>query len=583
MFLLPRFSFLFRCALFTTLLPLLPAGMAEASPRYHGPLLQWYHDPARTITFSWVEEQVSASENSRDWKRGAAGFGYGDEDDETLLSGMQGRFQRLYLARDFTLEVVPRGTPLKLIVDYDDAFVAWLNGVEIARSDNLEGAHREGVVSRRKEAGDPQVFVIEKAETLLRAGENLLTIEGHNYKDSSSDFTLHPALTLGENPIIPLGAEWVFLAGTDPDPDWYLHLPEVEEQRIGASSWSLRIQPRGGGDPLSLPLIRELPFGETDHHLFRSRVENLTPDTAYDYTLSAGGEIVREGWFRTAPAEAPSEDLTFVVGGDMDTEPAIPVSEMAAKLDPLFALVGGDLAYGNGKETERWFDWLDIWAEHMVGPQGRDIPIIAAIGNHEMKAGWMSKSRAPFFFSLFDLPEGESNFTVDFGDYLSFVALDSNHSQRVGSQTDWLESALEARESVPHLFAIYHRPAWGTGVKKNELEIQRKWCPLFERFQVDCVFENDHHTYKRTHKITSGIPDPEKGILYIGDGAWGRHIRPIEPSHLDRVGARTYLAHWASRHHAVEVTISPEGAKSYRAISPEGGVFDTFVDPDSPQ
>ena len=109
----------------------------EASPRFHGPLLQWHRDPTRSITFSWVEEQASATENPRDWKRGSAGFGYGDEDDETLLAGMEGQFRRLYLARAFTLEVVPQGTPLKLIVDYDDAFVARLNGVEIARSDNL--------------------------------------------------------------------------------------------------------------------------------------------------------------------------------------------------------------------------------------------------------------------------------------------------------------------------------------------------------------------------------------------------------------------------------------------------------------
>lgn len=550
----------------------------EAAPRFHGPLLQWHRDPCRSVTFSWVEEQASATENPLDWKRGTAGFGYGDDDDETLLSEMKGTFRRLYLARSFTLEVIPRGTPLKLIVDYDDAFVARLNGVEIARSENLEGDHVKGVVKKRHEAGDPEVFVIEDAETLLKPGENLLALEGHNHSESSSDFTLHPALTLGDQPIIPLGAQWVFLAGGDPDPDWYRALPEVMNQRIGASSWSLQVRPRSVGQPLPAPPIRELPFGETDHHLFLSRLDELEPGAEYTYTLTAGDETVREGWFRTAPANQAAEDLSFVVGGDMDTEPGIPVSEMAGDLDPLFALIGGDLAYGNGKDAARWFDWLDIWAEHMVSPDGRDIPIIAGIGNHEVKGAWVSKARAPFYFSLFDLPNGESNFTVDFGDYLSIVALDSNHAQRVGAQVDWLESALEERAEVPNLFVIYHRPAWGTGVKKNELEIQRKWCPLFEQFQVDCVFENDHHTYKRTHKITSGIPDPEKGVLYLGDGAWGRNLRPIEASHLDRVGAHAYLAHWASRHHLIRVIVSPDGSKRYEAISPEGGLFDDFED-----
>lgn len=100
---------------------------------------------------------------------------------------------------------------------------------------------------------------------------------------------------------------------------------------------------------------------------------------------------------------------------------------------------------------------------------------------------------------------------MDFGDYMSLAVLDSNHTQPVEDQTDWLKKQLNSRKQRPHLFAVYHRPAWGTGVKGNIEEIQREWCQLFEKFGVDCVFEDDHHTYKRTHKIE---PVPESGDFW---------------------------------------------------------------------
>ena len=39
---------------------------------------------------------------------------------------------------------------------------------------------------------------------------------------------------------------------------------------------------------------------------------------------------------------------------------------------------------------------------------------------------------------------------------------------------------------------------------------------------VDAVFENDHHTYKRTFPIRAGKVDHENGILYLGDGTFSK-------------------------------------------------------------
>jgi len=57
--------------------------------------------------------------------------------------------------------------------------------------------------------------------------------------------------------------------------------------------------------------------------------------------------------------------------------------------------------------------------------------------------------------------------TLDFGDYLSLVLLDSGHVAPIGGeQADWLDSALGERAERPHVFAVNHVPGgWTSGAR----------------------------------------------------------------------------------------------------------------------
>ncbi|MDF1658811.1 MAG: hypothetical protein P1U58_14445 [Verrucomicrobiales bacterium] len=496
---------------------------------------------------------------------------------------MKDHHSRLFIAREFEVGRISGDRPLHLVIDYDDAFVAYINGVEVARSANLDREYLDADVEGGHEAGEAEVFVIPDPRGILKPGTNLISIEGHNVRDSSSDFSLNPSLLLGTTVLVPEGAIWRYLAGADAGSRWFLRLPDLsplpELPRAEESEWTIGVRLRGTSQPFIASDIKSGAFGETDDKVFHAVVDSLQPGMGYEYSLAVNDRVLKTGWFRTAP-RIQHGPIEFVVGGDMGTTTGIPVCKVAGELNPMFALVGGDLAYGNGREAYKWFDWIDNWTEFVVGDRGREIPMIMGIGNHEMKGLRIREKDAPFYFSLFDLPTGESNFTVDFSDYMSIVLLDSNHAKRVESQTLWLGLQLNARKDRRHLFSIYHRPAWGTGIKRNLKDIQRHWTPLFEQFGVDCVFENDHHTYKRSHKITNGVRDDENGILHIGDGAWGAKLRPITPQMLKRVGADKYLAEWASVHHLVKVTARRDGTKIYEAVNAKGEIFDRFVDED---
>ena len=79
--------------------------------------------------------------------------------------------------------------------------------------------------------------------------------------------------------------------------------------------------------------------------------------------------------------------------------------------------------------------------------------------------------KKPLVFNSFPFPrENSATYAIDLFEDLSVVVLNSNHTQSVESQTEFLESALKKRQNNKHLFALYHFPAYG--IVKGGLSIQ---------------------------------------------------------------------------------------------------------------
>ncbi|MDG1720820.1 MAG: hypothetical protein P8I31_06165 [Bacteroidia bacterium] len=73
---------------------------------------------------------ANTSFNTSSWLKGSGGIGYEDEDDNTIIP----QTRSLYIRTNFTLVDASVIKYIVLNADYDDAFVAYLNGTEIARS-----------------------------------------------------------------------------------------------------------------------------------------------------------------------------------------------------------------------------------------------------------------------------------------------------------------------------------------------------------------------------------------------------------------------------------------------------------------
>lgn len=356
------------------------------------------------------------------------------------------------------------------------------------------------------------------------------------------------------------------------------------------SSRGLDYRRRGGTSWSSAP-VSQHTFPHSDRLIYRSELTGLEPGSPYEFRLGEDGHVFS---FRTMP-ETISQPIRFAVGGDVRhrQEWMDRTNRVAASHDPDFVVFGGDLAYADGdpRRVYRWYEWFESTMNTLVTPSGRQIPVVAGIGNHEIwfdtRAGTgpeaadfiqhydLENGRPTFFFDLFPFPGAPGYSVLDFGEYMSLIVLDTDHASPIlGAQTSWLENVLKQREGRPHLFPVYHQPAYPSVRPMSETSstrIRNHWSPLFERYGVRVAFESHDHAYKRTHPIRAGRIDPA-GVIYLGDGAWGVETREIGSRQEEYAW---YIDRAVSVRHFILVTL--QGAhQHFSTIDEEGNVLDEY-------
>jgi hypothetical protein len=361
------------------------------------------------------------------------------------------------------------------------------------------GASLAGLASGRIFGADPSASVVTKAVQESPFQPNTLF------------------LTWQRDPTTTMTVQWVGAAGESADTS--IHYAPTQ---AGAAPAAWQAQP-----------TTAKPYPRSDFQVFRAELTGLRPGTDYQFGIGKQSAVYR---FRTMPAKA-TDTIHFISGGDCGIDAhAVANNIQAARQDPMFALIGGDLGYDNGKSVDVSLAFLRNYNKHMVGRDGRLIPMLACIGNHEVEGGYNKpRASAPFFYALFDGLFTDTSFaTLDFGDYLSLVLLDTGHTSAIGGQqADWLEKTLRARADHPNVFAVNHVPAYpsyrkmqGASGREGTGEGNRKhWVPLFEKYRVPVVLEHHDHTFKRSKPLLDGRAHAD-GVLYLGDGSWGKIRTP---------------------------------------------------------
>ncbi|MBI1389206.1 MAG: hypothetical protein GC154_12235 [bacterium] len=171
---------------------------------------------------------TAADYDDSGWETGPGGFGYGDDDDRTVLDDMRNSYSTVFIRKEFSVENADALATLKLHINYDDGFAAYINGIEAARSDINGTPDYRTQATRNREADGYQDYDVNPS--LLHDGRNVIAIIGANVDLSSSDLSLAPNLiaTFNNSSILEL------LGDTDASRTRWVH---VNGQTVDYTPW----------------------------------------------------------------------------------------------------------------------------------------------------------------------------------------------------------------------------------------------------------------------------------------------------------------------------------------------------------
>ena len=142
-----------------------------------------------------------------EWMEGAAPLGYGDDGEVTELDPGEEGAKRLtfYFRRRFDYSPVELGISLPTLglrLRRDDGAVIYLNGQEILRSNMPDGEIGEQTlaVSAAANKDEKQFLEFTLDSANLIEGENVLAVEVHQVKTTSSDVSFDLELVVAEHP-----------------------------------------------------------------------------------------------------------------------------------------------------------------------------------------------------------------------------------------------------------------------------------------------------------------------------------------------------------------------------------------------
>ena len=154
-------------------------------------------------TLAWATPSFDA----KFWFEGEAPFGFDFDNPEsdhqiaTSTGRMHGSHVTTYFRREFTIASLESLENLLLSIRYDDGYIAYLNGIEIARSETMEEAgriaHHRFTTPQKHLAIEPVEFVdVSRVVGRLRPAPaiNVLAIEVHNSDVRDTNFYFEAGL-----------------------------------------------------------------------------------------------------------------------------------------------------------------------------------------------------------------------------------------------------------------------------------------------------------------------------------------------------------------------------------------------------
>jgi 3',5'-cyclic AMP phosphodiesterase CpdA len=499
-----------------------------------------------------AEEWLQPGYEDASWEFGRSGFStFGSYNGEaTIIQDYGSTYKTLYFRREFFARDPANIADLVMRVDYDDGFVAYLNGHEVARR-GVSGVPGEKVpvdaTAPYRPRGNGEVVLLPAAAQFLRPGTNLMAVQilGTTGFDTSMTFVPELIANITRGPYVQNTTSnstlivWTTLSAADSFLEFGTNVAN-----------SVRI---------------EVSTNSTEHV---AALESLNGGTEYFYRVfnRFGNQETVTDWrsFRTFKE---SGAVRFHVVGDSGTGSLaqLRVAEQMESSPADFLMHVGDLVYYAITHQNADLKLFSVYSEEM-----RTRPWFLAPGNHEM---YIDPKAA---LELFHLPTNtmsgtEHYYSFDHGDVHFVVAwsdLQAGSTYAPGSaQYQWLDADL-AQTSKPWKFLFFHQTwrtsaaHWSDDYDRNAIpdsrQLDESMGELARKHGVQIVFNGHDHCYERLA--------PGGGPVSFVSGGGGTVMYPLANPHPDDV-------QFYPLHHFLRVTVAGEEAL-VEAVGVDGEVFD---------
>lgn len=484
------------------------------------------------------------------WNNGTYGIGYeAVSGAENLIQTAVPAYSRsIYTRAIFNIANPDSISGMFLGVDYDDGYVAWINGMEVYRSASMPATIPEWNTAPASHESSNSVSpvysplqeITSSALPALHPGENVLAIAVYNSTGTSSDLVLVPQLSIST--MVTRGP---YLQQGTPD-------SVIVRWRTATATGSRVLY---GSAPGSLTkTVVDTTLG-TEHEIM---LTGLTADTVYYYAIGNTDEVFAgddpEHFFVTSPETGTAKPTRLWVLGDSGTADAN--AQAVANAYENFTgtrhtdlwLMLGDNAYNDGTDTQYQAAVFDMYPDML-----RKSVLWPTLGNHDGISADSATQTGPYY-DIFSLPTNgeagglasgtEAYYSFDYGN-IHFICLDSHETNRSpgGAMISWLNQDLAAT-SQEWIIAFWHHPPYSKGSHDSDTEsrliqMRQNALPVLEAAGVDLVLSGHSHSYERSFlldghygdsttllpdmQINSGDGQPE------GDGAYKAIFNESDP------------------------------------------------------
>ncbi len=522
----------------------LTAGLCVATPLAQGTVLvelgstMTYLDNQTDpgIGLGWTAEDFA--DPGMLFQPGTYGVGYnaGSLVQTTVPAGTSS----VYTRAEFTISDVTSVQTLFLGAEYDDGYVAWINGALVYCSpqmpvcdpnwDTRAGSHESSNMTPPNYG--PLQNISAPGIPVLHNGTNVLAVGVWNQLTSSSDMVIVPQLVMNLPGPEPRGPYLQMGADTSLTVHW--RTTGLQDSRV-----------RYGPDPNNLPVIADDAAPVMNHEIMLS---GLSPVTEYFYSVGSTTQVIAGGdqdhRFRTSPVAGNRDPLRVWVLGDSGTANASSQAVRDAyesfvtasgKSTDLWLMLG-DNAYSSGTDDQYQAAVFETYPMFL-----RTAVLWPTLGNHDAVSASSLAQMGPYY-EIFNLPAAgemggmasgtEAYYSFDYAN-VHFICLNSSDVDRstTGSMMSWLESDLTST-SQDWVIAYWHHPPYTKGSHDSDdpndsagslVDMRQNALPILETWGVDLVLGGHSHSYERSFLLDGhyGLSGTLTGAMIL-DGGDGR-------------------------------------------------------------